>query len=184
MALHGVMIESEIQATNIDSLNKFMVSTVDIDGGNIFSAVPSATQGEDRFTATAPTATTLGGLYMAYNPSEHYTEVNGKFFAGLSEDPRDYTNIKDRTFTGFKIKKGDQVVLTIDDIDSTGESAVAGDILESKAGQTKLTRIAKATGATTGSTAFTIDYVGTAQYPQAGIGMNGYKVVKATCIQE
>ena len=37
MAKHGVLIESMIQAKNIDALNRSVVSTVDVDGGNLIA---------------------------------------------------------------------------------------------------------------------------------------------------
>ena len=63
-------------------------------------------------------------------------------------------------------------------------SAVAGDILESKAGQTTFTRIAAGTGATAGSTAFEIEWVGTIDFPKAGVGIEKVKAFKAVCVQE
>lgn len=80
---------------------------VDIDGGMLVKLgeyadgvwnVTKATEGE--------------GLYMAYNPSEHFTDVNGRLFAGLTKDPRDYTNLTGRTFDIFKLTKGDIVGIT------------------------------------------------------------------------
>ena len=75
-------------------------------------------------------------------------------------------------------------IVTIDDIDETGANVVAGDILESKAGQTKFTRIASATGATSGHTAFKVEWVDTVDFPQAGIGVEKVKAIKAVCVQE
>ena len=78
---------------------------------------------------------------------------------------------------------GDELDLTIDCVDSTASSAVAGDILEAKAGQTTLTRVAAATGATADTTAFEIEYVGVAPFPQAGIGMEQVTMFRVRCIQ-
>ena len=180
----GVLIESMIQAKNIDALNRSVIAQVDVDGGNLVALTAPTTQGEDRWTAAAPSDGSLGGLWMAYNPSVKYTEVNGKLFAGLSADVRDYTNIKNHTFDAFKPKVGDEIVVTIDDIDNTGAQAVAGDILEAKADQTKLTRVAAATGATAGSTAFKIENIYNVQFPKAGIGIEIVKGFKAVCVQE
>ena len=104
-------------------------------------------------------------------------------YAGLSADPRDYTNIKNHTFDAFKPKVGDEIIVTIDDVDETGAQAVAGDILESKADQTKFTRVAGGT-ATSGSTAFKVEWVDTVDFPQAGIGVEKVKAIKAVCVQE
>lgn len=182
---YGVLIESEIQATNNDALNKSAVSsTTSVAGGGLVTLTAPTTQGEDRWTATVPATGALSGLWIAYNPSEHLTSVNGKYFAGLSADPRDYTNIQGRTFTAFSPKVGDEIIISVDAVDTTSSSAVAGDILEAKNGQTLFTRIASATGATASTTAFKIEYVGTFPYTQAEIGMEFYKGFKAVCIQE
>lgn len=181
---YGVLIESSIQAKDIDALNRSAVSATAVAGGGLVILTAPTTQGEDRWTATVPATGSLGSLWMAYNPSAKYITVNGKSFAGLSADPRDYTNDATKSFTVFKPKLGDQIVVTIDAVDASGSSAVAGDILESKDGQTTLQRIAAITGATAGSTAFKIEWVGNIQFPQAGIGMANVKAFKAVCIQE
>ena len=181
---YGVLIESMIQAKNIDALNRSAVSTVDVAGGGLVALTAPTTQGEDRWTATVPAAGSLEGLWIAYNPSVKYTEVNGKLFAGLSADDRDYTNIKNHTFDVFKPVKGvDEIVVTADCVDDAS-AVVAGDILESKAGQTTFTRVASATGATAGHTAFRVEWVGAIDFPKAGIGMDRVKAFKAVCIQE
>ena len=184
MAKHGVLIESMIQAKNIDAHNRSVISTVDVDGGNLIALTAPTVKGEDRWTASVPATGTLGGLWIAYNPSVKYTEVNGKMYAGLSADPRDYTNIKNHTFDAFKPKVGDEIIVTIDDVDATGTNVVAGDILESKDGQAKFTRIASSTGATSGHTAFKVEWVDTVDFPQAGIGVEKVKAIKAVCVQE
>lgn len=188
--MNGIIIESEIQATDVVALNKYAVCAgSDVAGGGLVSLAPSGTQGNDVFTATVPAAGTLGGLYVAYNPSEWLTQVGtgatAKYFAGLSDDPRDYTNLATRTFTCFKPQVGDEVTFSVDCVATAGQNlAVAGDILESVAGATTLARIASATGATAGSTAFRIDWVGTLPFPQAGVGQSFYKAFKCTCVQQ
>ena len=185
MAKNGVLIESMIQAKNIDALNRSVICAgADVAGGGLIKLTAPTVQGEDRWTAEVPSAGNLGGLWVAYNPSVKYTEVNGKMYAGLSADPRDYTNIKNHTFDAFKPKVDDEIIVTIDDIDETGANVVAGDILESKANQTKFTRIAGGTGATSGHTAFKVEWVDTVDFPQAGIGVEKVKAIKAVCVQE
>lgn len=183
---YGVLVESMIQAKNIDALNRSVVcSTADVDGGNLIALSAPTTQGNDVWTATVPATGGLNGLWIAYNPCVRYTVVNGKKFAGLSADDRDYTNIKGEIFDAFKPVIGDEIIVTIDDIDeTTGASATAGDILESANGQTKFTRVAGATGATANHTAFKIEWVGNLQFPKGGIGVDSVKAFKAVCIQE
>ena len=180
---YGVIVESRIQATNIDALNTTAQAEVAVAGGGLVALTAPTTYGNDVWTAAAPSST-LGGLWIAYNPAEHYTEVNGKIFAGLSKDPRDYANLANRPFDVFKPKVGDEIVVTIDCVDASGSSAVAGDILESKASQTTFQRIAKATGATAGSTAFEIESVFNMPFPQAGIGAAAVKAFRCVCVQE
>ena len=154
---NGVIVESRIQATNIDALNRTAQAEVAVAGGGLVALTASGTQGNEVWTAAAPASGTLGGLWIAYNPSEHLTVVGDKVFAGLSEDPRDYVNVANRPFDCFKPQVGDEIDITIDCVDASGASAVAGDFLESKTGQTTFQRIAAGTGATAGSTAFKIE---------------------------
>ena len=180
---YGVLIESMIQAKNIDALNRSVKAQIDVAGGGLIALTAPTTQGDDVWTAAAP-SDELGGLWMAYNPEVKYIKVNGKKFAGLSADARDYTNIAGEVFDAFKPKVGDEIVVTIDAVDATGASAVAGDILESKASQTKLTRVAAGTGATEGSTAFVIEWKGTIDFPKANVGVDKVVAFKAVCVQE
>ena len=180
---NGVIVESRIQATNIDALNRTAKAAVDVAGGGLVALTASGTQGNEVWTAAAPATGSLGGLWIAYNPSEHLTKVGGKFFAGLSEDPRDYTNIAGRPFDCFKPAVGDEIDITVDCVDSTASSVVAGDILESKADQTTFTRKAASAGATSGSTAFKVEYVGTAPFPAGSIGMEQVTMFRCVCVQ-
>jgi len=182
---YGVLIESEIRATDNIALNKFAVSsTTNVAGGGLVVLTPPTLQGEDRFTATVPATGALTGLAIAYNPSEHLTNVNGKLFAGLSADPRDYTNLQGRTFTTFYPQVGDEIVVSIDTVDNTGANVVAGDFLEAKANQTTFTRATAATGATANTTAFKVEWVGVLPFPQAGIGFAQVKAFKCICVQQ
>ena len=180
---NGVIVESRIQATNIDALNRTAKATVDVAGGGLVALTASGAQGNEVWTAAAPASGSLGGLWIAYNPSEHLTKVGGKGFAGLSEDPRDYVNIAGRPFDCFKPAVGDEIDITVDCVDSTASSVVAGDILESKANQTTFTRVAASTGATAGSTAFKVEYVGTAPFPSGSIGMEQVTMFRCVCVQ-
>lgn len=182
--MKGFMIESEIAATNVGSYNKHALAQIDVDGGGLIALTPPDKQGSDVWTAAAPDANTLGSLWVAYNPSPKYAHWADKDFAGLSADIRDYTNLAGIPFTVFKPKLGDEIIVSIDNVDASGAAAVDGDILESKAGQTTYQRIPKATGATAGSTAFQIEWVGTQPFPRAKIGMDMVKVFRLVCIQE
>lgn len=181
---NGVIVESRISATNVDALNRSCVSEIDVAGGALIALAAPAKQGDERWVATAPVAGALGGLWIAYNPSEHLTAVGDKMFAGLSVDPRDFVNIKGRSFSAFKPVAGvDQIEITADCIDDASE-VVAGDFLEAKAGQTTFTRVAKNTGATAGSTAFQVEWIGTKPFPKKGIGMEYVTIYRIVCVQE
>lgn len=181
----GFLIESMIQAKNIDALNRSAISEIDVDGGCLVALTAPTVKGEDRWTASAPTSGKLGNLWMAYNPSVKYISINGKQFAGLSEDIRDYTNKAGTTFDVFKLKKDDEVIISVDCVESTSQaSVVAGDFLEAKAGQTTFTRVASGTGATAGSTALKVELVDTVDFPKASIGVDKVKVFKAVVVQE
>ena len=181
---YGVIVESRIQATNIDAYNRTAQAEVAVAGGGLIALTESGVQGDEVWTAEAPDSETVGDLWIAYNPAEHLTDVNGKMFAGLSADPRDYTNLANRPFDVFKPVVGDEIDITADCVDATKTNIVVGDILESKSGQTTFTRIAKASGATAGHTAFRVEYIGVNPFPQAGIGMEQATVYRCVCIQE
>lgn len=184
MANHGLIIESQISADNTDALNRFAYSaTTDFDGGALVELASPNVVGDDRYVASVPTAT--NGLWVAYNPADRHIDVEGRVFAGLIADDRVYTNLKGKTFTVFKPKAGvDLIDFTEDCVDATVSDAVVGDILESKAGQSKLTRIAKNTGATANHTAFVIESIRYADFPKAGIGVEKVKVFHCACIAE
>ena len=99
---YGVLIESMIQAKNIDALNRSVTSEIDVAGGGLIALTAPTTQGDDVWTAAAPAADSLGGLWIAYNPEVKYTKVNGKVYAGLSADLRDYTNLAGEVYDAFK----------------------------------------------------------------------------------
>ena len=180
---HGVLIESMIQAKNIDALNRSVKAAVDIDGGNLIALTAPTVQGNDVWTAAKPSTGNLGGLWIAYNPEVKYTYVNGKVYAGLSADARDYTNVAGEVFDAFKPQIGDEIVVLADNVD-TPDDVVAGDFLESKNGQATFARVAAGTGATVGSTAFKVEWVGAIDFPKAGIGIDKVKAFKAVCVQE
>jgi hypothetical protein len=180
---YGVLIESKIQAKNIEALNRSAIASVDVAGGGLVSLVAPTTQGEDRWTANTPSSGNLK-VAIAYNPSVQYSVVNGVTLAGLLVDPRAYTNIAGKTFDVFLPKVGDEIVITIDAVDASSSSIVAGDYLEPKASQTTFQRIASATGATAGSTSFRVEHTGTITFPNAGIGNDSVTVYKAVCVQE
>lgn len=180
----SVLIESSIQAKDNDALNRYAEATVAVGAGGLVSLTAPTDRANNVWTAGVPSALTLGGLYMAYAPTDKNLVSDGLDLGMVSPDPRLYDNTANKPFTVFKPKVGDEIIITIDGVDASGSDAVAGDILESKASQTTFARIASATGATAGSTAFKIENVGTEPFPKAGIGTDYVKSFKAVCIQE
>ena len=174
-----------IQAKNIDALNRSVKAQVDIDGGNLIALTAPTAQGNDVWTAAKPSTGNLGGLWIAYNPEVKYTYVNGKVYAGLSADARDYTNVAGEVFDAFKPQIGDEIVILADNVASADvSSVVAGDFLEAVNGEATFARVAQGTGATEGSTAFQVEWVGSIDFPKAGIGIDKVKAFKAVCVQE
>jgi hypothetical protein len=181
---YGVLIESMIQAKNIDALNRSVKAEADVAGGGLLALTAPATQGDDVWTAEAPDSE-LGGLWIAYNPEVKYIKVNGKKFAGLSADARDYTNLAGEVFDAFKPQIGDEIVITAECVASADvDDVVAGDFLEAVDGETTFARVAAGTGATAGSTAFKVEWVGSVDFPKANIGIDKVKAFKAVCVQE
>ena len=118
---------------------------------------------------------------MAYNPSYHVVTTpnipNGQF-AGLSIDPRAFTNPMNRTFSIFKPVKYDNIVVSVDAV--SGENIARGTILEGAANSTLLTKVAQHTA---GNTAFVVEWQGVLPFPQAGIGNDFYTGYKIECIE-
>lgn len=162
MAKKGYMIEGRIQAKDVEALNRTAVSTADVDGGTL---VALSTYADGEFTATK--ATSGEGLWMAYNPSEHFTKVGDNIYAGLSQDPRDYTNLAGREFDVFKPQVGDIVALTDGNIKEADIVNVAvGKYLEQGADGYEVK-----TNATASTTSLKVIAVEVLPFPQAGIGM-------------
>ena len=162
MAKKGFVYETQISAKDVDALNRYAKASVDIDGGALVS-LGGIAEG-DVFTATKATAGTNGGLWMAYNPEEHLTVVGDNMFAGLTADPRDYTNIAGRVFDVFKPQVGDIIGLTAGNI-KAGETVEVDKYLEIGADGYEV----KAS-ATADTTSFKVVAIEKVPFPQAGIG--------------
>lgn len=164
----GYMIESRIQAKDIEALNGTGVCSADVDGGTLL------TLGTETKGVTTVTKSTSGkGLAMAYNPSEHFTKIDGEIYAGLSVDPRAYTNLANRPLDYFIPQVGDKVVLTVGNI-ADNQTITVGTFLE----QESTGYVAKAS-ATTDTTSFKVLEIQSIPFPQKGIGFDfatGYLV--------
>lgn len=170
---HGYIIEKQIAADDIGTLTKSATCATDVDGGNL---VTLGEYKEGTYTATLGTAGAKLGFWMAYNPTEHLTDVNGKQFAGLSEDPRDYTNLKGREFDIFKPQPEDIIGFTAANI--SGAMPTAGQFLEpAAAGQVS----AKASQ-TANSTSFQLLEITRSPFPHAGAGAEDSKLYVCKCV--
>lgn len=181
--MYGFIVEKKIAAKDVDSLNRSAVcATQNVDGGNLVALAAGATP-EAPYTATVPATGALTGLWMAYPPTEALAVWNGEYFAGLSKDPRAYTNIMGRPFDVFKPKMYDVIGFTKDCADDTLVSPVVGGFLGAKNGQTTLTYSASTIAS---ATEFKITYVGTLPFPADAnsIGMSQYTFVVAECVAE
>ncbi|MGL5767091.1 MAG: hypothetical protein ACRCX8_15760 [Sarcina sp.] len=174
----GILIEKRIMARNVDSLNRSAKATVDVDGGGLVKLTTLDAKDKDVFTATAPVATT-DSVWMAYDPSERLTVVNGKYFAGLTQDPRDYTNLATRVMDVYKPQVGDIIGVLMANV--TGQTApTVGKFLEPTAGATTLSIQSSATALTT---SYKVIEVATLPFPQAGIGMSFVPMYVCECVQ-
>lgn len=162
MAKNGYMIEKRISAKDVEALNRSAKSSVNVDGGTL---VALGAYADGVWTATK--ATSGMGLWMAYNPSEHFTEVNGNLYAGLSKDPRDYTNIAERTMDVFKPLVGDLVAITAGNLKSGEEAKVQiNKFLEQGTDGYEVK-----SSATASTTSLKVVAIESLPFPQAGIGM-------------
>lgn len=167
---NGYIIPKQIMASENDALVQNVITTnTDVMGGG---AVTLGAYSKGVYTVTATATATAGlGVYMAYNPTEHLTNVNGKLFSGLSADPRDYVNLGGRPFVAFKPMVGDIVAFT------AGNFASGGTMPDKTTNKyVTTTATANQWGASNSATAagnisFTCIDVETLPFPQAGIGM-------------
>lgn len=183
---YGVLVESMIQANNIDALNRSAVAGIDVAGGGLVALSYPTTKGDDVWTATAPATGALQDLWMAYNPEAKYLTINGKKYAGLSLswDLRDYTNIKGDVFDVFQPQIGDEILITQDCVDDPATNwadVAAGVFLEAQNGKT--TFAVNDSTVTASVMAFEVEWVGTAEFPKGDVGIEYYPVCKAVRVQ-
>lgn len=116
MANKTVLVQNQVQAMNIDALNRSVINeSTDIENGMVFRLdAVSATDGESEvFTLTAPATSYLNNCWMAYEPEITIVTVNGKSYKGLTPDPRDFINPMGLVFSAFKPVVGDIIVMTL-----------------------------------------------------------------------
>lgn len=180
--MYGFIITKDIAAKNVDAWNRSVVAEVDVPAGAPLT-IECGDKVEDPWTAKAPTGGALGDIWIAYPSSEALAAWEGKVYAGLSVDPRDYFNVKNRPFDAFKVKQHDLVGFTAECFDATLTNAAKGKFMEVKAGQLTWTIV---DNATEGSTAFKICSVGVLPFPPKfnSVGMSNSKYVVGECVAE
>lgn len=177
MANYGYIVEKKIAASEIDALNANAVTTgtTNVDGG---MAVSLGTYSQGVYTVSLAEATASVGTWVAYNPTEHLTVVNGKYFSGLSADPRDYTNLATRPFDIFKPQVGDIIGFTAANFGSnTVPSTTNKYITTAASGLWNAASSAIASG----KVAFTLLAIESIPFPQAGIGLSYEPLYVCVC---
>lgn len=115
----NVIIKTQMQAFNIDAYNRTAVCEEDIENGCVFELKEySTTDGEEMvWKATAPTANTAKGLWMATSPEVVITKgFDGAEYKGLTPDPRAFVNIAGKVIDATFLAVGDLIEMTADGI--------------------------------------------------------------------
>lgn len=115
MANKTVLVQTQVQAMNIDALNRSAVyADAEIENGMVFQlATQSTADGySEVWNVTAPATGSLTGLWMAYEPEVTIISVNGKEYKGLTPDPRDFAVPAGKVFSAFKPVVGDIILVT------------------------------------------------------------------------
>lgn len=142
-----VMIQTQVAAMNIDSLNSDAINTTaDVDNGSVVvrGALSTVAGQSELFTTSAPTTGALTDLWMAYSPEVVEFKSGNNVFRGLSADPRDFTNVQNRPFNIFKPVKGDLITLTGDAFTGGLEGLTEGQFAVAADGSMKLAPSASA----------------------------------------
>ena len=172
MTNRGYMIERRISAKDVEALNLTGYADKDVDGGALVTIADALDN--DTFKVTLAETGVSGEVYMAYNPSVHYIEINGKLVAGgsISVDPRDYTNIKGQPIDIFKLVAG------VDRVTIIASNVLEGDVATIAKGDELMPTtdgVFTKTGAIAGNVVLEVEKVKTLPFPKAGIGMEHVK---------
>jgi hypothetical protein len=124
---YGVVIKADVFAKVADTYNRVAKSgestTVDIENGSVVVlASKSAVAGErEVWLATCPATATLTAAVWMVASSENPVTVtaSGKQWRNDNPDPRDFINLKDKTFGCFRLSVGDEIVLSADAVEGT-----------------------------------------------------------------
>ncbi len=109
---NAVVILTSVAAMNVDSYNRSFKATTDIQNGAVFKCgTLSTAEGESEvFTAVTAGATDTG-LYMAFTAEDAIVTVGGQQYKFDLIDPRLYTNVAGKVFSGFRLMPGDRITI-------------------------------------------------------------------------
>lgn len=115
----NVVIKTMVQAYNIDAYNRTAVCEEDIENGSVFELKEYSTDPSEGMVwkATAPTAATAKGLWMATSPEVVVTKgYDGAVYKGLTPDPRAFVNVAGRMIDATFLAVGDIIEMTAEGI--------------------------------------------------------------------
>lgn len=112
--MYNVVLKKDVQAYNIDALNRTAVCTADVPNGSVFKLDGYSTvDGEGTVWKTAQAADTDTGLWMATSPEVVIVKDGmGAEHKGIQCDPRAFTNIAGRMIDITKLVEGDIIAMT------------------------------------------------------------------------
>ena len=173
---HAILIKNKTFSTNVDSLNRSVKASYDIDNGNVFLLNAGVGTGTERevFTCATPNSATPTDLWMACEPE---VVITNSQYKGLDPDPRNFYNVAGTVFTAFKPKKFDVITVTADAF--TG-SRTAQNYCDVASGSNKLAWASSSTAATM----FKLLEVTTIALPAGSPGNGRVTAYRLECIQE
>ena len=160
MAKHGVLFERDSFIEKC--VNRGALFTEDLDGGAY--VVLDKPNAKDPECYDVKKFTNEKEVWVVYNPSVKYDNINGKLFPAQSSDDRDYTNPAGKPFDIF-LPKTSVVFGVLQHNFQSGEamSLAVGDYLEPQSGSTVWK---KKTSTPTGDRpAFVVEEIGKVKYP-------------------
>lgn len=116
---NAVIVQTRVQASDIDALNRSAKGATAFPNGTPLALAFPSTAGSAVFTATKAGAGATD-VYLAYSPEVNKAVV-GATYGGL--DPRNFTNLANKTFDTFKPVKGDIIQVSTDFFYATKDPA-------------------------------------------------------------
>lgn len=118
---YSVLVAGAIQASNVDSLNKFAKCTTDaLENGNVVKLGNlSSTDGEDEVYLAATPATSTLDTDIFYIVNEPVNVLTDSKYRGLNDDPTNFNIASGTVFTCFKPEIGDEIVISEDGLAGT-----------------------------------------------------------------